>query len=345
MGRLSTLAFLAPLFISTSSAQNNTRPTCSDLGTLLRYNASTTRQIPAFYISGERSAAELDPNMSFAVNNDTSKNWTLSMRVHDADQTKAGRNQLSKQTVLLDTMDSNVTQMGVCHNTISAGGYDAFAWTKEVLERSLKDDGDCKTMLGEKCLHALLTHYRKDAAGNSLRSGNCGKANNTVPLECAGMMQPSTQSKQPSCSQREERSKLIRTTIVMNMTQDLSNYNSLAPSNTTTRFVPTTSCNGLNTSSNHAVDVSINISYSTAIRFPLVDIITFWPNRSSGFQSYRPSWLEDVQARAFCMTPNRLEQGSVVPRTQSFTTSREPMLCPRQIPWLRNMQYCFGRAQ
>jgi hypothetical protein len=91
----------------------------------------------------------------------------------------------------------------------------------------------------------------------------------------------------------------------MNMTQDLSNY-------TTTRFVPTTNCDGLNTSSNHAVDVSISMSYSTAIQFPLVDIITFWPNRSSGFQSYNTGWLGDVQAPAFCMTPDRLEQGSVV---------------------------------
>jgi hypothetical protein len=59
--------------------------------------------------------------------NDTSKNWSLSVRVHDTDQTKAGHSQLSTQTVLLDTMDSNVTQMGVCHNTIAAGDYKAFA--------------------------------------------------------------------------------------------------------------------------------------------------------------------------------------------------------------------------
>jgi hypothetical protein len=98
----------------------------------------------------------------------------------------------------------------------------------------------------------------------------------------------------------------------MNMTQDLSNYNSLAPSNITTRFVSTTSCGGLNTSSNHAVDVSLAMRYDAAIRFPLVDIITFWPNRSSGLQSYNTGWPEDVQVRAFCMTPDQIEQGSDV---------------------------------
>lgn len=198
MSRLTTWTFLAHLFISSSVAVNLTEPTCSDLGGLLRPNASTTRQIPAFSISGNQSMDFMSFRKleRFAVENDTSRTWSLSLHVHGRELNSPSdkdTNGVYRQTLLLDTVDSNVTQLGVCHQTVQAHGtYSGFHWTKKVLERSLKDTGDCRTMLGDKCVNALTEQYRMDALESSLK-GSCLKPNNTVPAECAGMMEPRTQ--------------------------------------------------------------------------------------------------------------------------------------------------------
>jgi hypothetical protein len=200
MSLLFTWAFMVHLLISSSLAQNTTRSTCSDLDVLLHYNASTTRQMSALSVSGSRNTVDFGSSYAerrFFVDNDTSRTWTLSLRVH---RTKPYRSLVDndrsyQQTLILDTSDSNVTQLGVCHHIAGPEGVGlGYQWTKKVLERSLKDNGDCRTMLGDKCASALIEHYRKDAAGNSLLRGSCQKANNTMPRECAGMVEPTTRS-------------------------------------------------------------------------------------------------------------------------------------------------------
>jgi hypothetical protein len=59
-----------------------------------------------------------------------------------------------------------------------------------VLKRSVNDDGDCKTMLGEECVSALENHYRREATEIMTR-GRCPEGsewNITVPFQCASLI-------------------------------------------------------------------------------------------------------------------------------------------------------------
>jgi hypothetical protein len=75
--------------------------------------------------------------------------------------------------------------MGACHQIIEPlannGGW---LWTKAVLQRSLKVNGDCMTMLGETCVGTLRAYYAREASMSQVRTGGCAETNNTVPAEC-----------------------------------------------------------------------------------------------------------------------------------------------------------------
>jgi hypothetical protein len=79
-------------------------------------------------------------------------------------------------------------------------------------------------------------------------------------------------------------------------------------------FSPDTECNGVNASSTHTLTVSQRMAYDDAVRFPVIDVISFWPNRSSGFQSYNTAWVSDVRVEVLCMRPDEMiAEGSSVP--------------------------------
>jgi hypothetical protein len=84
----------------------------------------------------------------------------------------------------------------MCHQYIQA--YDdrlgGFRWKKEVLERSLTDNGDCKTMLGNECVDALVRHYKRQAL-DQLSVGGCDGTNYTAPPECGDMLEATVRGK------------------------------------------------------------------------------------------------------------------------------------------------------
>jgi hypothetical protein len=99
----------------------------------------------------------------------------------------------------------------------------------------------------------------------------------------------------------------------MNMTHDLSHYDVRGVGNTTRRFDPSIKCDGVNASSSHFWEGSSLMYYDTAVRFPLVDIMTFWPIRAIGLTSMSTSWIKDVRVAVVCMRPDNVAQGSQVP--------------------------------
>jgi hypothetical protein len=197
-------SLVAFLLASACTAQNNTNPTCSILGGLVNANASTSRSMPAFsitkdiYLGNDRFP---DPNQSFKLEIDPSQNWTISLHVSESHRFSRDDDQPEPfyyHSVLLDTAGSNVTRMSTCHSFVQAHDPDhGYRWAKEVLERSLEDSGDCKIMLGDDCVNALVRHYRHEGYTNQSRSGDCSKANFTVPAECAGMVEPYSMSRTP----------------------------------------------------------------------------------------------------------------------------------------------------
>jgi hypothetical protein len=97
----------------------------------------------------------------------------------------------------------------------------------------------------------------------------------------------------------------------MNVTRYITNQRA---NNSTFNTLPDPSleCNGVNVSSTHLLTLNSGMDYSVAVRFPLVDIITFWPNRTN-MQVYNTAWVQDVHVEIVCMRPDQIVQGSVVP--------------------------------
>lgn len=63
-------------------------------------------------------------------------------------------------------------------------------FSRDVIERSVNDKGDCKIMLGEDCVAGLKRHYLTMALNSTLR--DCAR-NYTVPQECMGLIDGGTQ--------------------------------------------------------------------------------------------------------------------------------------------------------
>jgi len=100
----------------------------------------------------------------------------------------------------------------------------------------------------------------------------------------------------------------------MNFSRDISTLAASSRTNTTVSLNPSLECDGVNVSSTHAFVPGNGMSYDAAVRFPLVDIINFWPNRTSG--SYlEPGWAEDVHVEVVCLRPDQVAEGSRVPPT------------------------------
>jgi hypothetical protein len=109
----------------------------------------------------------------------------------------------------------------------------------------------------------------------------------------------------------------------MNMTQYLSHYDVRGVGNTTRRFDSSVKCDGVNASSNHFWEANSLMYFDTAVRFPLVDIMTFWPIRAKGLTSMSTSWIKDVRVAVLCMRPDNVAQGSQVPPSGEALLNKE----------------------
>lgn len=180
-----TLTLLAHLLVSSANAQNTSPSTCSDIEDVVRYNSSSTRSIQPYFIAGQQAERG-----TFRLMNDSEVSWELSLRVQPMEDRAFSPGASSsnyQQTMFLDTGNSNMTHIGACHHTIqpSINGV-GFSWTKEAVQRSLDDNGDCSALLGSTCIEALRTKFRDQAAMFPLRTGSCRGMNTTMPEECAG---------------------------------------------------------------------------------------------------------------------------------------------------------------
>lgn len=182
-----TLALLNILLLPLTNAQNTTTSSCAAIESAVQYNSSTTRSIQPYFIAGQKS-----DRGTFRLVNDSQTEWELSLRVQKMlpeNNTAAPRSPSPnyQQTMFLDTGNSNMTHIGACHHTMQAAingiGYE---WTKDVMQKSLEDSGDCSVLLGQECIQALRTKFRDQASQWPLRTGDCRGMNTTMPQECNG---------------------------------------------------------------------------------------------------------------------------------------------------------------
>lgn len=94
------------------------------------------------------------------------------------------------------------------------------------------------------------------------------------------------------------------------------------------RFSPNSECSSVNTSSMHILrGTDRSLYYDQAVRMPLIDVVTFWPNRSSGPQPGYSS--DDVRFEVFCLRPDDdFEDGSAVPANAADLLRKEDAKFP-----------------
>jgi hypothetical protein len=98
----------------------------------------------------------------------------------------------------------------------------------------------------------------------------------------------------------------------MNLTQDLSAIAVDPRRNITTHMDPSLQCDAMNASTTHATPLNGGMSYDAAVRFPLIDIMTVWPNLTSRTY-YQPGWISDVHVEISCLKPSDVAMGSRSP--------------------------------
>ncbi|KAF2008371.1 hypothetical protein BU24DRAFT_98581 [Aaosphaeria arxii CBS 175.79] len=147
--------------------------------------ANVSHKIPALKLNG------------LNMERDGDRQWELHFR------TSLGP---STSTYFLDTADSNMTNIGLCSGGLRLMDRNTWQLSKGVIERSLKDNGDCKIMLGEACTEALRQHYEREARMAYMIHGRCLQCeeepcsiepsatnagtpwNDTVPYQCSGLV-------------------------------------------------------------------------------------------------------------------------------------------------------------
>jgi hypothetical protein len=86
---------------------------------------------------------------------------------------------------------------------------------------------------------------------------------------------------------------------------------------------PSIKCDGLNMSSTHGLETSFGMPYGEAIRFPLVDIITIWPNHALSTVPTMATEDGDTRVEIVCLRPDEVAQGSDVPASGEELLNKE----------------------
>ncbi|KAF2649352.1 hypothetical protein K491DRAFT_721758 [Lophiostoma macrostomum CBS 122681] len=280
--RLALLLTIAHHF-SPSLAQSNL---CSEVKDFATSNATGTYPIPALSIN---RTEEQNPDFAGVVGGlveDSGKSWILSPRVKaDADFGRA------YTSVWLNTGDTNMTDVGVCLADVLSYDVNQYAFSKEVLQRSVDDNGDCKTMLGEQCVAALQNQYRQQAT-TAMMMGKCPESNHTVPWECADLVGGGESWLGGGMSAGVD----LNTTYTASALAANHCDNTTQPLNASMHDLP-----------------NAGSAYNQTIRFPTLWFMSFWPNRSAVSGTYETSWDEDVHVEIRCMKIWEVAEGSAVP--------------------------------
>jgi hypothetical protein len=124
----------------------------------------------------------------------------------------------------------------------------------------------------------------------------------------------------------------------MNLTRDISYMTNGRRSNATVQLNPSLECDGLNVSTTHGIARIGNTDYDHAVRFPLIDIITFWPNRTSKSKvAWASDWWEDVHVEVVCLRPDTIAKDSRVPPSAGELMTAEGARFPTSgaVAWTR----------
>ncbi|KAL5377621.1 hypothetical protein DPSP01_009676 [Paraphaeosphaeria sporulosa] len=175
MGRLTTIAALSSLFVLGSNAQGDI---CENVKGFYNYDAYGDFDFTGFFSNADNiGPCECGP-------------WKYSQKIINNGSAAVQNYYLDTQGATSGTETNAAT--GVCTEGLRVFEDNTYYFSKEVLQRSLGDEGDCKVMLGEQCADALKLHFLRESVAY-IRAGACPgdgkvKQNRTVPFECAGLV-------------------------------------------------------------------------------------------------------------------------------------------------------------
>ncbi|KAF2738741.1 hypothetical protein EJ04DRAFT_560415 [Polyplosphaeria fusca] len=263
------------------SLQDNT---CSTVREFNDYNATRSYPMPALSVGRVPEFEQLRK-----LDADDSEQWYLTSRF-----TKIGSSGNEGLThVWVNTGDSNTTNIGSCVDITWTHSLGKFTFSKEVIERSVDDNGDCKTMLGEECVNALNEHYTRIAA-SAMYDGECPRGsdwNTTVPAACASLVGDNLKWNGGLFGSGSNLS-----SVYDNRTLANSSCDDVEPLNSTM----------------HGAG-GYGGSYNESIRFPAPVFWYFWPNNTSPGNSFPSSVNDFVHVEIKCMRPDEINEGSEVP--------------------------------
>ncbi|KAK7192810.1 hypothetical protein DPSP01_011231 [Paraphaeosphaeria sporulosa] len=266
------LGILFPSLIAKANAQAQI---CRSNEPFVYFNSSKTVALPALNNNGPM------------LYDDPDETWYFSTRtVYKTPGADA------MTTMWLNTGNSSMYDIGSCWQTTWTHGINGFTFSRDVLERSVDDKGDCKIMLGEECIAGLKRHYL-DAAMRSASRASCDGDifNATVPQECAGLVSGGSVWRGGLFGSEARLDYALNETM---LEQEGCPNNSVAVNN---------SIHG---------GSGTGGSYNHAVRFPQPYFLTFWPNRthdprSAGMES------DYVRVELLCLRTDDIEEGSPVP--------------------------------
>ncbi|KAL1609992.1 hypothetical protein SLS60_001657 [Paraconiothyrium brasiliense] len=275
-GTINTLAFgiVTSLLVLRATAR-----LCDANEKFFNFNSSKTVSIPALRLKGN------------SVVDDPDNSWYFSTRTQYGG-TVGGEGAMTH--MWLNTGKSNATGIGTCWQTTWTYGQDGFSFSRDVLERSADDKGDCKTMLGEECVAGLIRHFQRSAlksVSDGTTSSCSGEAfNSTIPQECASLVGGGSKwrgglfgSGPPLDYALDE-----QTLIKEKCPKDAVAVNS----------------------SIHAGG-GTGGAYNETVRFAQPYFLTFWPNRTDSTADGATS--DDVRVELLCLRMDDIEDGSPVP--------------------------------
>jgi hypothetical protein len=112
---------------------------------------------------------------------------------------------------------------------------------------------------------------------------------------------------------------------------NLTYFDGVEENNPNSRFNSSLECNGVNASSTHTLNVAHHMLYENAVRFPVIDVIYFWPNRSGVRDGFETTGERDVRVEVVCMRPDaKIEDGSRTPPTGRELLSSEQASFPKE---------------
>jgi hypothetical protein len=139
---------------------------CTLINNWSTYNGTHNYTIPSLSISNTNNIIA-----------DASNPWNLIMHATESkrlpsDIAGAGDIVLVDPTVWLDTNKQIPSGIFGCFDSIDLVGATQWVLNREVYERGVDDNGDCRTMLGTECVDALQRVYTAEAEKGAIR-GEC----------------------------------------------------------------------------------------------------------------------------------------------------------------------------